>query len=146
MKCSNCGSEKSKVTDSRDSAQDSIRRRRKCEDCGHKFTTYEFIDKEKLVVVKNNGDKRPFDVTKVKASIAIACRKRSIPDDKIEKLALDIEHHLHNTLDGEIASRVIGETIMTRLKDLDSVAYIRFASVYQNFVDVDSFVNFIKEL
>jgi transcriptional repressor NrdR len=146
MKCGNCGSVDSKVTDSRDTGQDSIRRRRKCQECGYKFTTYEFVDKEALEVIKNNGERRPFDVSKIRAGISIACRKRNISEDTIDKLVADISQQLHNSLDKSTTSKYIGQTIMHALRDLDSVAYIRFASVYLNFVDVDSFVNFIKDL
>jgi len=143
MKCGFCGVSESKVIDTRATA-DSIKRRRECLGCGKKFTTYEFLDKEQLVVIKSNGERRPFDVSKVRAGISKACQKRNIPNYKIDQIVLDIEQQVLNSLDTEITTNQIGAIIMEQLKTLDSVAYIRFASVYQKFCDVESFVNFIQ--
>ncbi|MCL1944584.1 MAG: transcriptional regulator NrdR [Firmicutes bacterium] len=144
MKCSFCGHLESKVVDTRDNGVDSIRRRRECLSCCKRFTTYEFVDREQFVVVKNNGERRPFDISKVRAGIVKACQKREIPEVKIDELVYNIEQQVFNSLDLEIKSSKIGAIIMEALKQLDSVAYIRFASVYQKFCDVDSFVEFIK--
>ncbi|MDR3021934.1 MAG: transcriptional regulator NrdR [Clostridiales bacterium] len=145
MKCSYCGCLESKVTDSRETTHDSIRRRRECLACGKRFTTYEFVDKEQLAVIKNNGLRRPFELLKIRAGIDKACEKRSIPVERIDKLLSDLEHKLYSSLDSEITTKEIGKLVMQELKNLDDVAYIRFASVYQKFADVASFIDFINE-
>lgn len=146
MKCKYCGFMESKVIDSR-SADDgnSIRRRRECLNCGKRFTTYETVETTPVLVVKSDGTRQPFDTLKVRSGIIKACEKRPVALHDIDVLVSDVEKKVYNTLDGEIPSVKIGEYVMDGLKELDQVAYIRFASVYRQFRDVTTFVEFINE-
>jgi transcriptional repressor NrdR len=147
MKCSVCGCLESKVIDSRINEDGtSIRRRRECVNCGKRFTTYETIEIAPIIVVKKNGDRQPYSRNKLKAGILNACAKRPVPVEKIDKLVDDIEKKLANSLDQEIKSSVIGEYVMEGLKTLDDVAYIRFAAVYREFKDINSWLSEIKDL
>ena len=146
MKCMYCGYTESKVIDSR-SADDgnSIRRRRECLNCGRRFTTYETIETTPVLVVKNDGTRQPFYPSKIRNGIIKSCEKRPVAIHDIDKLVADIEKKVYNTLEQEIPSSKIGEYVMDGLKELDQVAYIRFASVYRQFRDVTTFIEFISE-
>ena len=146
MKCMYCGYTESKVIDSR-SADDgnSIRRRRECLNCGRRFTTYETIETTPVLVVKNDGTRQPFDPSKIRNGIIKSCETRPVAIHDIDKLVADIEKKVYNTLEQEIPSSKIGEYVMDGLKELDQVAYIRFASVYRQFRDVTTFIEFISE-
>ena len=141
MKCIYCGCIESKVIDSR-SAEDgtTIRRRRECINCGKRFTTYETIETTPILIVKANGTRQAFDVSKIKSGIIKACEKRPVPMHKIDALIDDIQKQIYNSMEQEITSKQIGEMVMERLLTLDEVAYVRFASVYRQFKDVSSFM------
>ena len=147
MKCGKCGCMDSKVIDSRMSEDGtSIRRRRECLGCGRRFTTYEVIESTPVLVIKSDGTRQPFDPDKIRRGVIKACEKRPVTAEKINKLVSDVERQVYNTLLQEISSKEIGEFVMKELKDLDEVAYIRFASVYRDFRDVTTFVEFISGL
>ena len=149
MRCPFCGHEDSQVKDSRptDDAA-AIRRRRQCEDCGARFTTFERIQLRELTVVKSEGRREQFEREKLDRSIAIACRKRLIEQTRIDRLVTGIQRQLETLGESEIPSSKIGEMVMEGLKGLDSVAYIRFASVYKDFAeakDFEAFAGSVKE-
>lgn len=147
MKCPFCASLESKVIDSRLSEDGlTIRRRRECGDCQKRYTTYEKIESTPILVIKSNGNRQMFDVNKVKAGIIKACEKRPVPLAKIDKLAVDIEKQINNSLAQEISSKKIGEMVMAGLKDLDEVAYVRFASVHRQFKDINTLREEIERL
>lgn len=140
MKCYFCGALDSKVIDSRPTEEGlSIRRRRECTSCGRRFTTYEKIEMLPLVVVKRDNSREPFNPEKIKRAVLVAAGKRPIPMSEIDRLVEKIEVSLQNTLEQEISSAKIGEYVMAKLRDLDEVAYIRFASVYRQFKDINTF-------
>ena len=142
-----CGCMDSKVIDSRLNEEGtSIRRRRECEQCGKRFTTYETVETTPILVVKKTGTRQTFDPLKIKSGIIKACEKRPVPMYKIEKLVSDIEKHIYNTLEQEISSKDIGELVMQGLKDLDEVAYVRFASVHRQFKDINTLLSEIESL
>ena len=146
MKCIYCGYEESKVLDSRSTDEsNSIRRRRECLGCGKRFTTYETIETVPILVVKKDGSRQPFNIEKIRSGMIKACEKRPVSIAQIDAMATDIEKQIQNSLKQEISSQEIGEMIMERLKRVDEVAYIRFASVYRKFTDVTHFMDFIKE-
>ena len=146
MKCMYCGFLESKVLDSRSTDEGtSIRRRRECLNCGKRFTTYEIIENTPLMVIKSDGIREQFDPSKIKRGIIKSCEKRSVPMEKINALVSDIEKQLYNSLEQEVTSKKIGDLVMTGLKDLDEVAYIRFAAVYRQFKDIATFTDFIRE-
>lgn len=147
MKCPFCGTLNSRVIDSR-SADDgnSIRRRRECTACGKRFTTYETVEKIPLIVIKNDGRRIAFDRNKLLTGIIRSCYKRDISTQKVIEFADNIEKDLRNMMVSEISSKKIGELIMDRLKYFDEVAYIRFASVYRKFTDVNNFAQEMEEL
>ena len=145
MFCPFCNNDNSKVIDSRDSG-DSIRRRRECLRCGLRFTTYERVQTRALLVAKRDGRREEFDREKLWASVKSACAKRPLPIGSIEKIIDEIETQLSNAGRAEIHSRSIGELVMERLRDLDRVAYIRFASVYRDFRDIESFKEEVEAL
>ena len=145
MFCPFCSNDNSKVIDSRDSG-DSIRRRRECLRCGLRFTTYERVQTRALLVAKRDGRREEFDREKLWASVKSACAKRPLPIGSIEKIIDEIETQLSNAGRAEIPSRSIGELVMERLRDLDRVAYIRFASVYRDFRDIESFKEEVEAL
>ncbi len=146
MKCIYCGNAESKVVDSRSTDDgNSIRRRRECLQCGKRFTTYEVIESTPVLVVKNDGTRQPFDPLKVKPGVIKACEKRPVAIRDIDALVSSVEKKVYNSLEQEISSKKIGELVMERLKELDQVAYIRFASVYRQFRDVTTFIEFINE-
>lgn len=147
MKCMNCGCLESKVIDSRASEDGtSIRRRRECVNCGRRFTTYETIETTPILVVKNGGNRQTFDEAKLKNGIIRACEKRPVPIYKIDKLVEDIKKQIYNSLVQEISSKDLGEMVMTGLKEIDEVAYIRFASVYRQFKDTSTFLKEIEKM
>ena len=142
MKCPYCGSEETRVTDSRPVEEsNSIRRRRQCDSCGKRFTTYEKIETIPLVVIKKDHTRQQYDRAKIEAGVMRACYKRPIPVDEIKKMIDRVETELYNQGGGEVRSAEIGEKIMDGLKDLDPVAYVRFASVYREFKDVGTFMD-----
>ena len=142
MRCPYCHSLKDKVVDSRSTKEDSeIRRRRECEDCGKRFTTYERIEEMMPIVIKKNGEREPFDKTKIQKGLMISCQKRNISADKIEQIIDLVEKAVQAADKKEIESSFIGNLIMQELKKVDMVAYIRFASVYKEFRDVSDFIN-----
>ena len=141
MKCPFCGNEEDKVIDSRTSQEGrSVRRRRECEKCGKRFTTYEYVENVSLNVVKNDGRREDFDRQKLQRGIELACNKRPISLKKIASLVDEIEEELQGLSKKEITSKEIGELVMKKLKDLDEVAYVRFASVYHKFKDINEFL------
>ena len=147
MKCIYCGHEDSKVLDSRSTEEtNSIRRRRECLNCGKRFTTYETIETVPILVVKKDGSRQPFNIEKVRAGMIKACEKRPVSIAQIDQMALDIEKQIQNSLKQEIPSQEIGEMIMAKLKAVDEIAYVRFASVYRQFKDVTNFIKLITEM
>ncbi len=147
MKCPFCSSRESKVVDSRIGRDgDSIRRRRECYECGRRFTTYERVEEVTLMVVKKDGTRQPFDRNKIIAGLQKAIEKRPIAHEVIEKLALEVEKELQEKGEKEVESREIGEKIISRLHKIDEVAYVRFASVYRSFKDVNQFMEELKDL
>ena len=134
MRCSKCGCQEDKVIDSRTSREGAtIRRRRECLQCGHRFTTYEVIENEAITVVKRDDRREPFSRDKLVHSLTIACRKRPVSPQKIEEIADKIEKEIGDKFDREVPSMAIGERIMAGLKGLDQIAYVRYASVYRRF-------------
>nr|WP_295370594.1 transcriptional regulator NrdR [uncultured Sphingosinicella sp.] len=143
MRCPFCSHEASQVKDSRPTEDGSaIRRRRQCEDCGARFTTFERIQLRELTVVKSQSRREPFDRTKLERSVAIALRKRPVPPERIDKLLSSIQRQLETSGESEVSSSTIGEMVMNALKALDTVAYIRFASVYKDFREARDFEEF----
>ena len=147
MKCRYCASTESKVIDSRPTEDGSaIRRRRECINCGKRFTTYEKIEEIPIMVVKRDGRREPFDSEKIRAGIRKACEKRPIAADVQDKVVEDVTREVFNTLASEVTTRDIGEIVMKRLKDVDEVAYVRFASVYREFKDTQTFMKELQRL
>ena len=147
MRCPSCGQTESKVVDSRPSEDGStIRRRRECLDCGRRFTTYERLGENPLIVLKSDGTSEVYDREKIIRGLYIACAKRQISPEKINELVENMESELRNANYSEIKSKDLGDMVLARLKDLDDVAYIRFASVYKDFKTVDEFANALKGL
>ena len=142
-----CGHLESKVVDSR-SAEDGtiIRRRRECLNCGKRFTTYETVENTPILVIKSSGARQAFDPNKLKLGIIKACEKRPVPLGKIDKLVEDIQKKIYNSLAQEISSKEIGEMVMAGLKEIDEVAYVRFASVYRSFTDISSFLSELEKM
>lgn len=146
MKCVYCGSEESKVIDSRSSEElNAIRRRRECLGCGRRFNTYETIEVSPIMVVKSNGNRERFSTEKIRVGILKACEKRPVSIADIDLLVSDIEMKVYSSLEEEISSKVIGEYVMEGLKELDEVSYIRFASIYKKFKDISTFFDFVNE-
>ena len=147
MKCPLCGHPESKVIDSRPAEEgSSIRRRRECLGCQKRFTTYETVERMPLVVVKRDGSRQTFDKIKLINGMLRACEKRPVGLQEIERIADDIEQELMGKLDHEISSEAVGNMVMDRLKDLDEVAYVRFASVYRQFKDINAFMEELTKL
>ena len=126
--------------------KDAIRRRRECQTCGRRFTTYERVEEMPLIVIKSNGDREPFDREKLLSGLQRACHKRPVPTAHLEAAVRDIEVSLRNRLKQEVSSNAIGELALRRLKDVDTVAYVRFASVYRQFEDTDEFADELRRL
>ena len=146
MKCPICGNEKTQVVDSRPTENASIRRRRECLSCKHRFTTYEFVEQVPLFVIKKDGTKEVFDRQKLLAGLIKSCYKRPVTPDQLEDLTKDIESELINALKTEVPSTEIGTMAMERLRELDEVSYVRFASVYREFKDIETFLAAIEQL
>lgn len=147
MKCPFCSSLNTRVIDSRPADDNSsIRRRRLCDECGKRFTTYEKIETIPVIVIKKDSIREQYDRSKIEAGVLRACHKRPISVEQIRKLVDEVELEIFNREEKEIASSTIGEILMDKLKDLDSVAYVRFASVYREFKDVNTFMNELKKM
>ena len=147
MKCPFCGYSESKVIDSRPADEGaSIRRRRECLSCAKRFTTYETVESLPMVVVKKDGSRQSFDRRKVLGGMIRACEKRPVPLAELERIAEEIEQDLQNSMEREISTADIGEKVMDRLRNVDQVAYVRFASVYRQFKDIDTFMAELTKL
>ena len=147
MKCPFCNQDSSRVIDSRPADDNtSIRRRRECENCGKRFTTYEKVETIPLIVIKKDKNREPYDRNKIKSGIVRSCHKRPVSMEAIESTVEAIENTIFNMEEKEIESMKIGEIVMDKLKDLDEVAYVRFASIYREFKDVETFMNELKKM
>ena len=147
MKCPFCGYSESKVIDSRPAEEGTtIRRRRECLDCQRRFTTYEIVERMPLVVIKRDGSRQSFDKVKLINGMVRACEKRPVSLNQLEQIADEIEQELQSGLEREISTVNIGEMVMSRLKDVDEVAYVRFASVYRSFKDINTFMDELAKL
>lgn len=147
MKCPYCSSENTRVIDSRPADDNSsIRRRRMCDDCGKRFTTYEKVETIPLIIIKKDNNREQYDRSKIEGGVLRALHKRPVSMERITKLIDEVEVELFNREEKEIQSTVIGELLMDKLKDLDQVAYVRFASVYREFKDVNTFMNELKKM
>ena len=147
MKCPYCGYKESKVIDSRPAEEgSSIRRRRECLSCAKRFTTYETVESLPMVVIKKDGSRQSFDRNKVLRGIQRSCEKRPVPVADMERMALEIEQELQNSLEREVSTEYIGELVMDKLRAVDEVAYVRFASVYRQFKDIDTFMKELNKL
>ena len=147
MKCPFCISENTRVSDSRPADDNnSIRRRRLCDDCGKRFTTYEKVETIPLIIIKKDNNREQYDRSKIEKGVLLACHKRPISAEQITKLVDDVEIEIFNREEKEIESSLIGEILMDKMKDLDPVAYVRFASVYREFKDVNTFMNELRKM
>ena len=147
MKCPFCGRDNTRVIDSRPSDDNNaIRRRRVCDVCGKRFTTYEKVETIPLIVIKKDNNREVYDRTKIENGVLRACHKRPISADQIKHLVDEVETEIFNREEKEIPSRVIGELVMNKLKDLEAVAYVRFASVYREFKDINTFMDELKKV
>lgn len=147
MKCPYCGHDESKVVDSRPADEgSSIRRRRECLSCSKRFTTYETVESLPMVVVKKDGSRQSFDREKVTASMIRACEKRRVSVEALEKLGEEIEQTLQNSMEREVTTDYIGELVMAKLRPIDEVAYVRFASVHRHFQDIDTFMRELNKI
>ena len=147
MKCPFCNQDNTRVVDSRPADDNnSIRRRRLCDECGKRFTTYEKVETIPLIVIKKDQTREQYDRSKIEAGVMRACYKRPIPIQKIKEMIDAVEMEIFNREEKEIESKVIGEIVMDKLKDLESVAYVRFASVYREFKDVNTFMDELKKI
>ena len=147
MKCPFCSAENTRVIDSRPTEDNSsIRRRRQCDTCGKRFTTYEKIETIPLIIIKKDNNREPYDRSKIEAAIIRSCHKRSVSINQINQMIDEIENEIFNLEEKEIPSSTIGEIVMNKLKDYDSVAYVRFASVYREFKDVNTFMDELKKI
>ncbi|MGE0540262.1 MAG: transcriptional regulator NrdR [Dehalococcoidia bacterium] len=145
MRCAHCGTNDSRVVDSR-TVEDGIRRRRECLVCGSRFTTYERVERSPLLIVKRDGRREPFSREKLLAGLRRACEKRPLTAGAVEALAAEVERAIHTRAAAELPSTAIGEAVMERLKALDQIAYVRFASVYRCFADLDGIREILEEL
>lgn len=147
MKCPFCSHENTRVIDSRPADDNSsIRRRRVCDNCGKRFTTYEKIETIPLIIIKKDNNRETYDRSKIEAGVLRACHKRPVSAQQITCLVDEVENDITNREEKEISSQVIGEMLMNKLKDLDPVAYVRFASVYREFKDVNTFMDELKKI
>jgi transcriptional repressor NrdR len=147
MKCLYCSCTESKVIDSRSADEDkAIRRRRECTGCGRRFTTYETIEVTPVLVVKNNGTRESFNAEKIRNGIIKSCEKRPVSVTEIDGIVADISKEVYNSMESEISTKAIGEMVMDRLKKVDEVAYVRYASVYRSFKDLSSFMAELKQM
>lgn len=147
MKCPYCSSDNTRVIDSRPADDNTaIRRRRNCDDCGKRFTTFEKVETIPMMIVKKDNTRERYDRTKIEDGVLRACHKRPVSAEQIKNLVDEVETEIYSRADREIPSSVIGELVMDKLKDLEAVAYVRFASVYREFKDVNTFVNELKKM
>jgi len=147
MRCPFCGNTEDRVVDSREGREgEVIRRRRECTHCERRFTSYEKIEFQPFQVIKRDQRREPYDREKLMRGLQVACRKRPVPQDELERIADSIETSMHDSGEREISSQHLGRMVMQQLRDLDAVAYVRFASVYRRFEDVDAFVKELHEL
>ncbi len=147
MKCPYCSHENTRVIDSRPADDNSsIRRRRACDECGKRFTTYEKVETIPLIVIKKDNNRELYDRSKIEQGVLLACRKRPVSAQQITDLVDQVENEITSREDKEISSQVIGELLMNKLKNLDAVAYVRFASVYREFKDVNTFMDELKKV
>ena len=146
MKCPYCGFQESKVVDSRPADDGSIRRRRECLQCERRFTTYETVESLPMVVIKKDGSRQSFDRSKVLRGIQRSCEKRPVPVAEMERMTTEIEQELQNNLEREISTELVGEMVMDKLKKADEGAYVRFASVYRQFKDINTFMSELNKL
>ena len=147
MKCPYCGKDNTRVIDSRPADDgDSIRRRRECDECHKRFTTYEKVETIPMIVIKKDNNRETYDRAKIEGGVSRACHKRPVSAAQIEAMIDDVESSIFSKEEREISSRQIGEMVMEKLKDLDSVAYVRFASVYREFKDVNTFMDELKKM
>ena len=147
LKCPFCGHENTRVIDSRPAEDNnSIRRRRVCDECDKRFTTYEKVETIPLIVIKKDDNRETYDRSKIEAGVLRACHKRPISANQIKQLVDEVETEIFNREEKEISSRVIGELVMNKLKDLEAVAYVRFASVYREFKDINTFMDELKKV
>lgn len=146
MKCPYCGKENTKVIDSRPTDESAIRRRRQCDECGKRFTTYEKVETMPLMVIKKDNNREPYDREKLLAGIVRSCHKRPVSISRINAIVDEIETTIFNLGEKEIPTNRIGEIVMDKLKDVDPVAYVRFASVYREFKDVNTFMDELKKI
>lgn len=147
MKCPFCGHENTRVIDSRPAEEyNSIRRRRACDECGKRFTTYEKVETIPLIIIKKDNNREAYDRSKIEAGVLRACHKRPISANQINQLIDEVETEIFNMEEKEISSQVIGELVMNKLKDLEAVAYVRFASVYREFKDINTFMDELKKV
>ena len=146
MQCPYCNYKESKVIDSRHTDQHSIRRRRECEECKKRFTTYEKIETTPVIVIKKDNSREYFDVNKLKNGILKSCEKRPVSIEDIENIISYVENEINKSLQSEIETKIIGELVMEKLKNIDEVSYIRFASVYRQFKDINTFANELNTL
>lgn len=147
MKCPFCGEENTKVIDSRPAEDNSaIRRRRQCDECGKRFTTYEKVETIPLIVIKKDNNREPYDRSKIESGIIRSCHKRPVSINEISQMIDSIETAIFNLEEKEVSSSIIGEIVMDKLKDFDDVAYVRFASVYREFKDVNTFMDELKKI
>ncbi len=147
MKCPFCSHENTRVIDSRPAEENnSIRRRRVCDECGKRFTTYEKIETIPLIIIKKDNNRETYDRSKIEAGVLRACHKRPISANQINHLIDEVETEIFNMEEKEISSEIIGELVMNKLKDLEAVAYVRFASVYREFKDINTFMDELKKV
>ncbi len=146
LKCPFCGKDNTKVIDSRPTDDSSIRRRRQCDECGKRFTTYEKVETMPLIVIKKDDNREPYNREKIVAGIVRSCHKRPVSLNQINNMVDEIETQIFNMGEKEIPTKMIGEIVMDRLKELDEVAYVRFSSVYREFKDVNTFMDEIQKI
>ena len=146
MKCPYCSRENTRVIDSRPAENNAIRRRRVCDECGRRFTTYEKVETIPLIIIKKDENREAYDRTKLEGGILRACHKRPVSAEQISGLVNEVENELYDMGALEISSQVIGEMVMNMMKDLDAVAYVRFASVYREFKDINTFMDELRSV
>ena len=147
MKCPFCGHENTRVIDSRPAEENnSIRRRRGCDECDKRFTTYEKVETIPLIIIKKDDNRETYDRSKIEAGVLRACHKRPISANQINQLVEEVETEIFNMEEKEISSQVVGEIVMNKLKNLEAVAYVRFASVYREFKDINTFMDELKKV
>ncbi|MDD3296201.1 MAG: transcriptional regulator NrdR [Candidatus Omnitrophica bacterium] len=147
MKCPYCNSSENKVTDSRETSEGvAIRRRRECLNCNKRFTTYEYVEKTPLMVIKKDGRREPFNHQKIISGLLKACEKRPVSVEKLEAIVNEIETELQKRFEQELESHIVGELVMEKLAKLDDVAYVRFASVYRQFKDINQFMRELRDV